>query len=128
MTYAFRKARPDKNHAEIVGELRGAGVYVEDLRDTGGGVSDIVTYFGYKTVFIEIKHGAKAAVKKSQLKFLATWKGHCGIAVDAESAIRLAKEPEKYALDSRQKDLLLVLWSKLEGKAIHLNTVLAAIK
>lgn len=118
------KRRPDKNHREIVDGLCKAGIAVIDLADAGEGVADIVTHYGGNTVFIEIKAQKDAKLKKKQIYFLATWKGHCGIAQTFEEAKNLAVVPEWHALSEKQKEKLLVYWHTMTAKEVHLPTIL----
>lgn len=101
-----RATSRDANHAPIVSELRQRGICVLELDRSGNGVTDIVTHHRGSTVFIELKYGKTAVLKKSQAEFLSMWTGHCGIATDTERAYLLATQPIAYALTQKQKDTL----------------------
>lgn len=98
----------DKNHKEIVDGLRKHGVAVINNSDSGKGRLDIATHFNL-TCFIELKYGKAAEFKRSQLEFLANWKGLCGYAMNFDEALRLAKYPEDFALTNKQK-LKILQW------------------
>ncbi len=116
--------RIDQNHVEIVNELRKRGINVENLSDSGKGLTDIVTWYRGDTVFIELKRNTdRAAVKKTQLRFLSTWKGWCGIAKTVEDAVALATEPSVYALTSAQKDRLAAFYATMTAKEVALPTI-----
>lgn len=119
----------DANHKSVVEQLdKLFRVYVKDLANVGGGMLDIVTWFAPYTVFIEIKFNIKLArIKKSQLEFLTSWPGHCGIALNIEEAANLATQPEIYCLTPSQKDKLAVYLRTMTAKEAHLNTILKLI-
>jgi hypothetical protein len=119
--------RTDANHVEIVNELRKRGVFARNLTTAGDGVADVVTHYRGKVVFMEIKFGKKAEMKKTQMKFLGSWPGYCGIARTVDEAINLAMEPDKYAFTQKQKDNLLIAHSRTEGTKAHLQTILEVI-
>lgn len=99
----------DTNHKEIVGGLRAAGFTVMDNADSGSGRLDIITSKrGFHTVCIEIKFGDAAVFKRSQLKFLSEWAGLCGYVKDFQSALNLAREPQRYALTEQQQHAIKV--------------------
>lgn len=120
--------RTDGNQKEIVKELRKRGVYCLDLSGSGRGVPDLMTYFRGQVVYIELKHGPKAALKKTQVKFLSEYPGRCGIVSTADDAYRLATEPEVYCLTQRQKDRLAAFYVRMEGNAVHLPTIEKLLK
>lgn len=122
-----RRITRDKNHAEIVDALQKHGVDVLDLSTSGGGVADIVTHHRQKTVFIEIKCGPRAELKKTQVRFLALWSGHCGIVRTIDEAVALATDPVSNALTDPQKDKLAVFYGTMQTPKVHLNTILKAI-
>ena len=119
--------RRDKNHCEIVRELEQRGVCVLDLAASGSGVTDLATYYRGSTVFIEIKFGAAAELKKTQIKFLSSWRGWCGIARDINEACGLAMRPGVCCLTPRQKDRLAAFYVQMPGSKAHLATVLKLI-
>jgi hypothetical protein len=119
--------RTDQNHVEIVTELRKRGIYARNLTTAGDGIADVVTHYRGKVVFMEIKFGKTAKMKKTQMKFLGSWPGYCGIARTVDEAVNLAMEPERYAFNQRQKDNLLIAHSRTEGKEAHLQTILQVI-
>jgi hypothetical protein len=121
------KASRDANHRDIVVTLTKRGVSAWDLSTSGGGVADIVTYYRSYTVFIEIKFGKDAVLKKTQLWFLGMWNGFCGIARDENEAFALATDPVKHALTHEQKQKLLAMHAVMKTKHISLNTVMKAI-
>lgn len=55
-----RAARVDRNHGEIVGLLRAAGVEVVDLSAVGGGVPDLLCGAQGRWVLVEVKDGSAA--------------------------------------------------------------------
>jgi hypothetical protein len=117
-----RYGQRDKNHKDIVTFLEKQGVQCIDLADSGGGVTDLVTYFRGATVFMEAKIlGSQAVVKLTQLKFMSTWRGYCGFVRTPEQALAMAVEPEMHCLTDRQKDILAGL--ALKGKPVSMNTV-----
>ena len=129
MTYAFRKARPDANQAAIIAELEAHSVRVLDLSSAGDGIPDLLTWHRERTVLIELKSGVKDAyLKRSQIELMVHWPGHCGIAVDAAAAVRLATEPERYALTAGQKLKLGGFATKMAGKQARLSAVLKVIE
>ena len=77
-----RAAKIDANQNEIVDELRALGYSVVPGHD------DILVGHNGKTYWFEIKTGPKAAVKESQKKLLAEYKGHYAIAWSTEMIIR----------------------------------------
>jgi hypothetical protein len=117
------KAHRDQNHRSIVADLEKAGIHTRDCAAMGGGFTDIITYWHPHTVFQELKFETDARVKKSQLHFLATWPGWCGIACSLMEATRLAQHPERYALTAAEKEVLLHVWVNLLGDKISLGTV-----
>ncbi len=121
----LRKAKPDANHVDICDKLRKNRVHVTDLSGAGNGVLDIHTWYEMITAFIEIKAGNKAKdeLKKSQIKFLAEYPGHCGIAKTFEEAFRIATQPWRYALDKEQKRLLGIYHRQMKGEKVHLATI-----
>jgi Holliday junction resolvase len=110
----MRRITRDKNHKSICDELSKRGVQCLDLSGSGGGVTDIVTYFRGKTVFLEIKFGKDAKLKKTQAKFLSEWRGFCGIALNIDEAYALATKPEVTALNDRQKNYLAGLYLTMD--------------
>lgn len=59
-----RKARVDRNHAEIVQALRQVGWTVFDSSGTGNGFVDLVAARGGRLELIEVKDGAKAPSRR----------------------------------------------------------------
>jgi len=119
--------RIDQNHVAIVNELAKRGVHAVNLTTAGDGICDIITYFRGKTVFIEIKFGRDARLKKTQLKFIGNWPGFIGIARNAEEAYSLATEPERYALTAKDKDRFLAVYARTEGPHVYLQTLLESL-
>lgn len=113
----------DKNHLEIVLALRRQGIHVTEFDRNGRGIPDVQTYARGKVVFIEIKHGKNAVLKKSQIEFLSQFPGYIGIARDSDEAFQLATEPEKYALTYAQKEKLKAFAYRLDAKEVRLATV-----
>ena len=68
-----RAAKVDSNQYQIVEDLRSMGYSVEVGHD------DILVGYRGRTFWFEIKTGPKAAIKKSQNKLLAEFKGHYSI-------------------------------------------------
>ena len=117
---ARRYHKRDANHAEIVKELEKRGIQALDLSGSGAGVTDIVTYYLGNTVFIEIKiKQVGAKLKKSQMWFLGSWRGHCGIATTIDEAVDLAAFPGHYGLNKKQKEFLLGLWHTTKAKEVR---------
>lgn len=127
MPRRYNNNRPDANHKDVIGHLRNNGICVADLSGNQGGVSDVVTHFLNQTVFIEIKSGPKAVLKKTQVLFLGTWQGWCGIARTPEEALSLAMYPNRYALIQQEQELLLLYHKDMKDKSVHLNTILKYI-
>lgn len=123
--YAQRK---DANHTPIVRDLQKQGIQVVDTSKTSTiGLTDIITFYDGKTVFQELKVDKDAKLKLSQVEFLSNWGGHCGIALNLDDAVKLAKMPEHYALRRNEKTKLAQLAVQMKivrQKEIHLNTVL----
>lgn len=114
----------DKNHNEICADLRKRGLCVEDLSASGNGVADIITHNKKgQTVFIEIKFGKDARVKKSQLKFLGNWSGWCGFAETPDEAFLLATKPEEKALTYKQKQRVLEFYVRLKSQHVNYSTL-----
>lgn len=123
MKYAKRL---DANHTDIVHSLEKVGVCVLDLSGAGNGILDLITHHSH-TVLIELKYGAKAELKKSQMELLSRWTGYCGIATSFEEAERLAKQPEHYALTRQQQLKIAMFLAKWEGKRLHLGTFIKEV-
>lgn len=86
-----RAARVDGNHAELVRELRKAGIEVLDLSAVGKGCPDLLCAFRGVTVLIEVKNPARAtrdpSEKVATREFIAHWPGRAAIVTTAEEAI-----------------------------------------
>jgi hypothetical protein len=81
-----RKDRIDSNQPDIVKELRDKGYSVEVGHD------DILVGYQGRTYWYEIKTGARAEIKESQLKLLDTFKGHYKIVWTAQMIINDIEE------------------------------------
>ncbi len=78
MSKYVRHKKVDANQADIVEDLRKAGLSVELDHD------DILVGHQGKTYWFEIKTGPKAKVKDSQKRLLKEWKGHYKIVWSTE--------------------------------------------
>lgn len=123
MSYNHQRVSKDANHDEIVDALRKHGVDVIDLAGMGDGVSDIITHYRGKTVFIEIKCGPKAELKKKQVRFLAMWSGYSGIARNVDEALALATDPINSALSDSEKNIFAQYYATMTAKKVHLATI-----
>jgi len=75
-----RASQRDTNHRDIVHALEQVGCTVQDLSLVGGGCPDLAVAFRGANYFIEIKREKAKGIKggdlrKSQKKWLATWRG-----------------------------------------------------
>lgn len=76
-----RRRRTDRNQAEIIAALRGAGATVVDLSATGGGVPDLLVGRGRVTFLLEVKRPERSANESRpatvarQQRFRDTWRG-----------------------------------------------------
>lgn len=126
MSYRIQR-RPDANQTPIIEALLRHGISVIDLADSGKGVADIVTFYRERVVFIELKCGKRAELKKTQVRFLGAWPGYSGIATTEEAAIALAKDPINNGLTDSQKVKLTKYHATMTAKAVHLPTILKVI-
>lgn len=122
--------RPDKNQVEIRDALRAVGIHVIELDGVSGGCPDLAVRNKQGTVvFIEIKNIAdkKAVLKKSQVLWLSSYPGFCGIATNFDEAWCLATQPETACLDASQKLKLAQYHATMTTKEVWLNTILKAL-
>ena len=112
----------DANHNSIIDDLKLYGVWVLDCARFGDGISDSITWFQNKTVFIEIKFGKKAEFKRSQLVFMSMCRAYVGYVKNFEEALNLARYPEQYALDQSRKDKIAGFLKRWDGKRILVST------
>ena len=88
-----RAARTDANQTAIVDALRRCGWSVLSLAPMGRGVPDLAASKAGRTVFIEVKDGAKCPsarkLTQQQREFFGNWQGEWYIVESAENALRL---------------------------------------
>ena len=76
---AYRTAKRDGNHSEIVKKLRDAGATVLDLAAVGKGAPDLLVGFRGANYLIEIKDPLqpknKTNLRENQVEFHQGWKG-----------------------------------------------------
>jgi hypothetical protein len=92
--------RTDANHAEIRDGLRAAGYPVLDLSGCGLGVPDLSVLVGErKSIFLEVKDGAKPASAQKLTDAEETWfkfNGHNSrVVTSLEMALQVVKEAEQ---------------------------------
>ena len=104
-----KHTRQDKNQREIVESLEANGVQVFQMHEVGGGFPDLLTVFHKEVVLIEVKRSVKDQVKQSQIEFLGSYRGYCGIAWTEGIAHALVGLPEHHALTQHQKNLMAFL-------------------
>lgn len=116
--------RLDANHTQIVNDLRKMGYHVYDLNLSGGGLTDIMVHRNDRTFFVELKvKGASAVVKRTQIAFLSTWQGFCGIARSLEDVLAIIQTPSKGCLSQVQKDRLAAYYRTMTAKHVSLNVL-----
>lgn len=116
------KHSTDANHSDIVRGLERFGVQVKDCSKVGSGFPDILTCYKNIVCLIEIKYGKDAQIKRTQMEFIANWKGYVGFAETFEEAINLAKTPSIYGLGQNQKDKIAVFLRTFKQKAMRFST------
>jgi hypothetical protein len=90
-----RLVRRDRNHAEIVAALRGAGCSVQDLAAVGGGVPDILVGRKGRNFLLEIKDGSlppsDRRLNDSQVAWHRAWRGQTEVVLSVEDALRVVE-------------------------------------
>lgn len=94
-----RRAKVDKNQADIVDALRRAGASVISLAACGGGIPDLLVGHRNRTALIEVKNGSlppsARGLTLDQQIWHAEWRGGTlAVVCDVESAIRVLRVME----------------------------------
>lgn len=116
------KFSTDKNHSQIVGELRNFGYSVQDLAATGKDCPDIAVSNSRYTIFVELKTET-GKFKVGQLEWLSTWRGLCGYATDLSKILAMFAEPKEHCLSDTDKSKIgafVERW-KLDGKGKEIS-------
>lgn len=97
--------RTDKSQAQIVADLRKAGVQVI-ITNFGDDYPDLLLCAGQQIgwVLAEVKNlGGRFVLSQGQLRFLSEARGYVGVVTDFQEAYTLALKPDKFALQTYQK-------------------------
>lgn len=90
-----RRGRTDRNHPQIVRELRDEGISVVSTADIGDGFPDIICGVREHNYMFEIKDPwAKPSERKlteHELSFHAQWRGQITVIESAEDALRIMR-------------------------------------
>lgn len=88
-----KRARLDRNHAEIVLALRKSGASVQSLASVGEGCPDILVGKNGITLLMEIKDGLAIPCEKrltdDQKEWHAAWRGQVCVVESAEEALKI---------------------------------------
>lgn len=98
------KYSTDSNHKEIIDYLRSFGFQVLDCAKFGTGWPDLFVCRNNRVCLIEVKAEKGAEIKKTQMRFIGSYRGYVGFAENTDQALKLAQEPDLYALKQIQKD------------------------
>ena len=86
-----RKARVDTNQAQVVKELKQAGVSVLHTHQLGEGAPDIIVGYGHTNLLVELKDPDKPPSKRrltpDEQEFFDTWRGEVIVAHRAEDIL-----------------------------------------
>jgi len=88
MTYGYSKRSVDKNHPDIVSELRARGFTVHDSHPLAKFVDIVVGYKGRKFLF-EIKTDNKKKLTKDEKKFFDNCTGQVDVIYSAMDAMTI---------------------------------------
>ena len=87
----MRAAKVDRNQAEIIAALRGAGATVQPLHTVGQGCPDLLVGFRGRNFLIEVKDWRKAPSQKrlneTQRDWHEGWKGQVAKVEDIPAAM-----------------------------------------
>lgn len=121
MGYRNHKAHKDGNHTEIVNALRGIGAFVIEAQTLGNGQSDIIAALRpTDAVLLELKvEGGQIAI--NQLETMAQAKMYGAFVKDAETAIKVVRNPMLYALTEKEKRKLLLIAIQYRQKSKDKN-------
>ena len=94
-----RRAKVDKNQAEIVAAMRQRGASVTSMAELGKGVPDLLVGHAGRTALVEIKDGSLPPSARGltidQQIWHAEWRGGTlAVVCDVESALRVLKVME----------------------------------
>ena len=118
MAYHSYKRSLDRNHTEIVKALRSIGCSVTELDKLGNSVPDLlVSMSPDKTLLLEVKVPT-GKFYVAQLRYLATFKGFCAFAETIEEAIKVCRNPAKFALSEKDKLKVLKIVMAYESKSV----------
>ena len=85
----MRARAVDRNQAEIVGHLRGAGATVQDLSGVGGGCPDLLVGFRGRNFLLEIKTPDPGSrLNALQNEWHMAWTGHAAVVRTSDEALR----------------------------------------
>jgi len=85
----MRAKAVDRNQAEIVGHLRGAGATVQDLSGVGGGCPDLLVGFRGRNFLLEIKTpDPESKLNALQNEWHMAWTGHAAVVRTPEEALQ----------------------------------------
>lgn len=91
--------RRDSNQAEVIEELRKAGISAISLASVGDGCPDILAGFRGITMILECKDGSKPpsarALTAAEREFHATWNGQVAVVNSPEEAVIAVTEHVK---------------------------------
>jgi Holliday junction resolvase len=114
MSHRFSKPSKDANHDEIRDTLKAHGYSVGDMASVGKSFPDLIGSDEKTTVIFEAKTEA-GLFYIAQLEFLALWRGWSAFVSTGDEAIRAMKEPEKYCLSKREKEVILQIVHKFRA-------------
>lgn len=99
--------RTDKSQKGIVDELRKFGVQVV-VTNFGESFPDLLCGYFCNWALVEIKE-SDGAFSRGQLEFLATSKGKCGVATNAQEAFQVVKnDGHLYPYEQNKIDVWLI--------------------
>lgn len=109
--------KKDKNHDDIVDELRLLGISVVELHQVGGGIPDIMIGYAGVNIFGEIKNPSHLnGLTPAQKVFHKEWQGQVKIIYSSQDAVKeIIKELKKVKYSSAKVKSVL-----LESKAKQL--------
>ena len=88
-----RRAKADRNHAELSGLFRALGCVVEDIHDIGRGLGDLLVRLphGGRVLLVEIKDGERPPSERkltpAEAKQAARW-GDAYVVVTSQADVR----------------------------------------
>lgn len=92
-----RRARVDRNQAEIVKALRKVGCSVQPLHTVGKGCPDILVGIRGRNLLMEIKDGklppSARVLTPDERTWIWTWGGQCAVVHSVDEALTLVNLP-----------------------------------